>query len=86
VTCEAFIRQAVFDQKLIAHCEEADKQSIKAIPPSDNTVMLIGPEGDFSTEEIRLALDNDFLPVSLGKTRLRAETAAIVASSLLIFR
>lgn len=86
VKSEEFIRRAVFDQKLIAHCEDAKKQLLKEIPLSNNTVMLIGPEGDFSPDEIRLALENDFLPVSLGNTRLRAETAAIVASSLLIFR
>ena len=45
--------------------------------------LAIGPEGDFTTEEIGLALQNDFLPVSLGDTRLRTETAGIVAATLL---
>ena len=81
-----FITQARFTQKLIAHCEDGRKQLLTEVPPSDDSTILIGPEGDFSPDEIRLALDNHFMPVSLGNTRLRAETAAIVASSLLMFR
>ena len=42
-------------------------------------MILIGPEGDFSKEEINLAVQNGFVPVSLGKSRLRTETAALVA-------
>jgi len=45
---------------------------------------LIGPEGDFTPEEIQLALQNDFAPVSLGNTRLRTETAGMVAATLLV--
>ncbi|MEJ7768261.1 MAG: RsmE family RNA methyltransferase [Chitinophagaceae bacterium] len=44
---------------------------------------MIGPEGDFTESEIERALQNDFIPVSLGKTRLRTETAGIVAVTLL---
>ena len=47
--------------------------------------MLIGPEGDFSNKEIALALENKYLPVSLGKTRLRTETAAVVACHSVVF-
>ena len=47
--------------------------------------MLIGPEGDFSEKEITLALENDFTAVSLGNTRLRTETAAIVACHSVVF-
>jgi len=46
---------------------------------SENVLILIGPEGDFSVKEIQIALDNTFIPVSLGETRLRTETAAVVA-------
>jgi len=71
--------------KFIAHCEEEKKQSIThhSISKSSNQIILIGPEGDFSKEEIALALQNNFIPVTLGKTRLRSETAGIVAATLL---
>ncbi len=73
-------------QKLIAHCEETDKKSLKSIlKPNENITLLIGPEGDFSEKEIALALENKFLPVSLGNTRLRTETAAIVACHSVVF-
>jgi 16S rRNA (uracil1498-N3)-methyltransferase len=45
---------------------------------------LIGPEGDFTPEEINLALSKGYTPVSLGETRLRTETAGMVAASLLL--
>jgi 16S rRNA (uracil1498-N3)-methyltransferase len=45
--------------------------------------VLIGPEGDFTPDEIKSALDAGFLPVTLGQTRLRTETAAVVAAALL---
>ncbi len=80
------IKNAKQYQKLIAHCEEDSKQFIKDLPFSTDTQILIGPEGDFSKEEIKLALDNDYLPVSLGETRLRAETAGVVAATLLVNR
>jgi len=67
-------------QKLIAHCEETNKQSLKSsIEPNQPITILIGPEGDFSPVEIDLALESKFIPVSLGESRLRTETAAIVA-------
>jgi len=67
--------------KFIAHCE-ADKPRTPlaaALQPGRDTVVLIGPEGDFSEEEIALALDAGFQPVSLGPSRLRTETAALYA-------
>ena len=67
-------------QQLIAHCEETDKKSFKEVVKSNqDTTILIGPEGDFSEKEIALALENNYLPISLGNTRLRTETAAIAA-------
>ena len=81
-----FVPQSTYLQKLIAHCEEDKKQFIKDLPPSDEIQILIGPEGDFSPEEIQMALNNQFIPVSLGETRLRTETAGVVASSLLVNR
>ncbi|MDN3723525.1 16S rRNA (uracil(1498)-N(3))-methyltransferase [Aequorivita sp. SDUM287046] len=73
-------------QKYIAHCEQMDKKTLKSIlKPSQNLLILIGPEGDFSNEEIQLAIENGFAPVSLGETRLRTETAAIVACHSVAF-
>ena len=71
--------------KFIAHCEEGDKKSLAdlQINKSSNHLIIIGPEGDFTDKEIGLALKNNFIPVSLGETRLRTETAGIVAATLL---
>ncbi len=74
-------------QKFIAHCEdENNKQPLtnKLINELTNKLILIGPEGDFTTNEIELALQNNFIPVALGDTRLRTETAGIVAATLLV--
>ncbi len=77
---------AVYQQKLIAHCEEKKKNFIKDMPIINETQVLIGPEGDFTPEEIQLALNNQYLPVTLGETRLRTETAGVVAAALLANR
>jgi len=78
------IKRSAHQQKLIAHCEEDNKQPINQyINQSTNQLICIGPEGDFSKEEIALALKNNFIPVALGETRLRTETAGIVAATLL---
>ncbi|MCQ2183714.1 MAG: RsmE family RNA methyltransferase, partial [Bacteroidales bacterium] len=71
----------------IAHCYERDKRSLKDEILSLNSklstlhsiTILIGPEGDFSEQEIDLALQNGYIPVSLGNSRLRTETAGVVA-------
>jgi 16S rRNA (uracil1498-N3)-methyltransferase len=71
--------------KLIAHCEESgNKADLSAIIPLNHSTILIGPEGDFTRQEIELALQNRFAPVRLGETRLRTETAGIVAATLLM--
>ncbi len=72
-------------QKLIAYCSETEKQRLsqQQISKSSNQIILIGPEGDFSKNEIELAIQNKFIPVSLGENRLRTETAAVVAATLL---
>lgn len=79
------IASATAEQKFIAHCEEGDKQPMNhfQILKSSNCQICIGPEGDFTPGEIELALQNGFQPVSLGTTRLRSETAGIVAVALL---
>ena len=67
--------------KYIAHCQENEKilLSDALTPLSELITILIGPEGDFSDEEINTAIAQGFRPISLGDTRLRTETAAIVA-------
>lgn len=74
-----------FEKKFIAHCEDSNKQQLSPqylnIPISQ--LILIGPEGDFTHEEIELAIENNFVPTSLGNTRLRTETAGMVAATLL---
>ncbi len=67
----------------IAHCEESEKMDLmrRVLPDRDITI-LIGPEGDFTHEEINLARENGFLPISLGENRLRTETAALVACTI----
>jgi 16S rRNA (uracil1498-N3)-methyltransferase len=73
-----------YTQKFIAHCEEGRKQKLVQYNMGKNMIILIGPEGDFTEDEIELALQSNFVPVSLGDTRLRSETAAIVAATLLV--
>ena len=71
---------------LIAHCEETDKKSLKSILKKGAEItLLIGPEGDFSDNEIKLAIENGYIPVTLGETRLRTETAAIVGCHSVAF-
>jgi 16S rRNA (uracil1498-N3)-methyltransferase len=78
------IEQFDNQQKFIAHCEESDqKNGLSTFQPLNHSIILIGPEGDFSKEEIEFALQKSFIPVSLGETRLRTETAGIVAGVLL---
>lgn len=76
-----FIKQPFDGQKYIAHCSENRKTPLNEIyKKGDNALILIGPEGDFSEEEIDLALKNGFEPVTFGESRLRTETAALVAT------
>ena len=80
ISFKSFIDQKHDGQLFIAHCENADRKSLKSqIEPNNDITSLIGPEGDFSTDEINIALQQGFQPVTLGDTRLRTETAAIVA-------
>jgi 16S rRNA (uracil1498-N3)-methyltransferase len=86
VTFKEFIKQKNEGLQLIAHCEETDKKTLKSVlKPNESYTILIGPEGDFSEKEITLALENNYIPVSLGNTRLRTETAAIVACHSVVF-
>ncbi|WP_188050356.1 16S rRNA (uracil(1498)-N(3))-methyltransferase [Flavobacterium sp. GP15] len=86
ITFKEFVNNSNENVKMIAHCEDADKKTFKSVlQPNQNITLLIGPEGDFSEKEIALALSNEYIPVSLGNTRLRTETAAIVACHSVVF-
>ncbi|MFM2386239.1 MAG: hypothetical protein RL660_996 [Bacteroidota bacterium] len=76
---------ADFDAKYIAHCEEAlERKELSSIKINANsTLMLVGPEGDFTNNEIALCMQHGCIPVQLGETRLRTETAGLVACTLL---
>lgn len=75
--------------KLIAHCEEGAKRTVREYVSISqkplNVVIMIGPEGDFSQREIALAKEKGFLPLTLGPSRLRVETAAVVSVSEIYF-
>ncbi|MBG6111538.1 16S rRNA (uracil1498-N3)-methyltransferase [Flavobacterium sp. CG_9.10] len=86
ITFKEFVKLKNEGKKLIAHCEETNKKTLKSVlEPNENITILIGPEGDFSEKEIEAALENNYIPVSLGNTRLRTETAAIVACHSVVF-
>lgn len=81
---ETVVAQQTAAQKLIAHCEEMQKSNITRLNMAQDVLILIGPEGDFTPSEIEQALQKGYEPVSLGSTRLRTETAGIVAAALLV--
>lgn len=75
-----FIGSCRETSRFIAHCHEGSKQRLEtAYHPGDDTVILIGPEGDFSDMEAEEATHKGFVPITLGTSRLRTETAGIVA-------
>ena len=74
-----FLKSNFDGTKYIAHCEDGEKNELKTVSKTEKTLILIGPEGDFSPKEIELALQNQFRAVSLGTSRLRTETAGIIA-------
>ena len=75
-----FIRQPNSGQGFIAHCDNSSKTPLKNnLRNTNDYTILIGPEGDFSKREIMQCLEHKFIPVSLGESRLRTETAAVVA-------
>jgi 16S rRNA (uracil1498-N3)-methyltransferase len=79
-----FINSTFPGQKFIATCDEVLLENLSLLyQKGSDAVILIGPEGDFSKEEISASLDKGFLPVSFGKSRLRTETAGIVACQIL---
>lgn len=79
------IKDQNFGQKFIAHCVEEEKKELRSVSldSSSSKIILIGPEGDFTEDEIQSALQQNYIPVSLGDTRLRTETAGMIAAVLL---
>ena len=85
-TFKAYLNQEFSGQQFIAHCEDTNRKSLKSeLKANTDCTILIGPEGDFSTKEIELALQHHFTPVTLGDTRLRTETAAVTACHSYVF-
>lgn len=82
---ENVIETIDYQNKLVAHCGPQQKKSLYEVLKKfeGSSIILIGPEGDFTETEIEHSLAQNFLPVTLGNTRLRTETAGIVAASLL---
>lgn len=83
-----FITSKREGQKYICHCyEEFEKEDLFTLLNNNNTegdiTVLIGPEGDFSVDEVQQALDNGYISVSLGKSRLRTETAGLMAVTMM---
>lgn len=84
VSFNDFVRMPRPGHKFIAHCyEEIPRthffEELKQLPPEEDITILIGPEGDFSVNEVRDAIAHGFQPVHLGKSRLRTETAGLSA-------
>ncbi|MEM6964675.1 MAG: 16S rRNA (uracil(1498)-N(3))-methyltransferase [Bacteroidota bacterium] len=75
-----FMNDKIASNKFIAYCNDDKLEHLKKVySPLTDATILIGPEGDFSTKEIALALENGYKGVSLGKSRLRTETAGVIA-------
>ena len=79
ISLKECLKQDFEGNKYIAHCDDSEKIELKNERTKKRTLILIGPEGDFSPNEIEIALQNQFKAVSLGNSRLRTETAGIVA-------
>ncbi len=81
-----FVNQNFDSNLYIAHCGKTDKQLLKSILlPNQKITILIGPEGDFSISEIEKAIQQNFIDISLGDSRLRTETAGMVATQMVSF-
>jgi 16S rRNA (uracil1498-N3)-methyltransferase len=80
ISFSKFLEKPFDGQKFIAHCEEGEKAGLRdIIQPKEKYLILIGPEGDFTPDEISSALNNGYKAITLGTSRLRTETAALEA-------
>lgn len=86
VECKELLQKPFGGQLLMAHCEDGPKQLIQSIDKKQHTLLMIGPEGDFTPSEISMAQNMGAIMISLGQTRLRTETAGIAAAVLLQHR
>ncbi len=78
IMLKEFLSKNKADQKLIAHCNDSEKKDLRSFEfKNRSTLVLIGPEGDFTKEEIAMASEQKFIAISLGDTRLRSETAGL---------
>lgn len=78
-----FVRQPFDGDKFIAHCHNQQEPHLNEVcVKGRNTLVLIGPEGDFTTTEVEMALQHGYKAISLGKKRLRTETAALLACTI----
>lgn len=86
ISFDDFVKNNFDAIKMIAHCRESEKQLLKKIiHPKQKILILIGPEGDFDESEVKSANDNGFASISLGTSRLRTETAGVVACQNIAF-
>jgi 16S rRNA (uracil1498-N3)-methyltransferase len=79
ISFKDFIKGDFDGSKYLAHCEDGKKLDLKTVSKTEKTLILIGPEGDFSPTEIEKAFKNKYKSVSLGNSRLKTETAGLVA-------
>ncbi len=86
---DTFVKDAHHAHRYIAHCYDGERHhlfhQLASLPDAEkdrDVVVLIGPEGDFSIDEVKMAMQNEFIPVTLGNSRLRTETAALVATHI----
>lgn len=80
---DEFLQHVREPYRFVAHCYEGDKPHLLHVcPPKSEVVIMVGPEGDFSRDEVDLAVNQHFVPVTLGASRLRTETAGVVACHL----
>ncbi len=87
VNFKELVNKPFDENKYIAHCYKENQKNFKELySKGENSLILIGPEGDFSLNEVNLAIKNDFKPISLGTSRLRTETAGIVACTIMKFQ
>jgi 16S rRNA (uracil1498-N3)-methyltransferase len=90
ISFDELINQNREENKFIAHCLPEQKNELTSFPQNSllisHSLILIGPEGDFTDREVHSALSKNFLAVSLGNTRLRTETAGIVAAAILKYK
>ena len=80
IPIKQLILNAKEENKLICYCQDDDRKKIQDIyKPKESVLIIIGPEGDFSEKEVKEALNNNFQKITLGKERLRTETAGLYA-------